>query len=566
MVKRTGKIVAGALGGAVVVLGGAYVVSYFVAGNQVPVHASVDGVAIGGMSPDEAEQTLRAKLGPDADAALTLSAGERSAQIVPAEAGLSVDYGATIVDAGGGFSWNPVDIFHALTGGGEVTLVRHVDDAALTQAVSSQAATFQVAAVDATVSFDAGRIVRTAAVDGEALNVDKSADAVASAFSAGQSHAEAALDTSEPAITDAMADEAVTGFAEPLVSGPVVLTHGDTSMEISPAALAEAATFTQSDGKLVGSLDADKLFTSTAEAQKALKLTPAKDATFAFEGAGVKVVPAVVGEVLNKESFTAGVEKAATASGGDRTAAVAVDVLQPTYTTEQATSLGSLSIIGSFTTNFPYAAYRNTNLGRAAEMVNGSVLMPDEIFSLNDTLGERTAANGFVDGYVINGGRLVKEPGGGISQSATTLFNAAFFAGYKDVEHKPHSLYFPRYPAGRESTIYYGSLDMRFQNDTKFPAIIRGYVKKASSGNQGSITFEIWSKPTYDKIVSTDIVKSNFYSGKERVVTGDPKCEPQAPIQGFTASWKRLFYKDGKVVRTEPSSWTYNAGDRIVCK
>ena len=95
-----------------------------------------------------------------------------------------------------------------------------------------------------------------------------------------------------------------------------------------------------------------------------------------------------------------------------------VETKQPEYTTEKANSLGAFTIIGKFHTNYPHAAYRNTNLGRAAELVNGTVLMPGEIFSLNDALGERTTANGFVDGYVINGGRLVKESGGGISQAA----------------------------------------------------------------------------------------------------------------------------------------------------
>ena len=139
-------------------------------------------------------------------------------------------------------------------------------------------------------------------------------------------------------------------------------------------------------------------------------------------------------------------------------------------------------VIGEYSTRFPYAEYRNTNLSRAANSVNGTVVLPGEIFSLNDTLGPRTAANGYVDGYVINGGRLVKEAGGGISQAATTLYNAGFFAGYEDVEHKPHSLYFDRYPAGREATIYYGVLDMRFRNDTKYPAIIQGSVTKAELG------------------------------------------------------------------------------------
>ena len=78
---KTKKIVVGVLGGVVVALGGAYVVSYFVAGNQVPAKASVDGVSIGGMAPELAVEKLRTELGPKVDEAITLSAGDRSATI-----------------------------------------------------------------------------------------------------------------------------------------------------------------------------------------------------------------------------------------------------------------------------------------------------------------------------------------------------------------------------------------------------------------------------------------------------------------------------------------------------
>lgn len=564
--KKNSRIAVGVLGGAIIVLGGAYVTAHFVAGSQVPARAEVDGVAIGGMAPNEAVEKLRSELGSTVDAPITVAAGDRSIGLTPSESGLTADFEATVSEAGGGSSWNPLEIFHSLTGGGPVDLVRDIDMDALTDTLNGQAEAFVIPATPATVSFEAGEVVRTPAANAETLDVDATAEDVATAFNEGDSHVEATIESTEPDVTDAMVDEVVKTFADPLVSGPVTLTHNDTSMEITPAQLAEAATFEKVDGALVGKLDADELFESTAEAQKSLKLVQTKDASFKFSGSQVVVVPAVVGEALDKESFTSGVEKAATATGEGRTAPVEVVTAQPEFTTEEAKALGTFTKIGSFTTNYPHAAYRNTNLGRASELVNGTVLMPDEIFSLNDTLGERTAANGFTDGYVINGGRLVKEPGGGISQAATTLYNAAFFAGFKDIEHKPHSLYFDRYPAGRESTIYYGSLDMRFQNDTEFPAIIRGYINPSSSGNKGSLTFEIWSKPTYDKIVSTDIVKSDFYSGTTRTITGDPTCEPQAPIRGFTASWKRLFYRDGEVVRQESYSWKYNAGDRIVCE
>ncbi len=68
-------------------------------------------------------------------------------------------------------------------------------------------------------------------------------------------------------------------------------------------------------------------------------------------------------------------------------------------------------------------------------------------------MGERTAENGFTIGYVISNGVLVKDYGGGVSQMATTTFNAMFFAGLEDIEHKPHSFYIDRYPEGREATV-----------------------------------------------------------------------------------------------------------------
>jgi hypothetical protein len=80
--------------------------------------------------------------------------------------------------------------------------------------------------------------------------------------------------------------------------------------------------------------------------------------------------------------------------------------------------------------------------------------------------GRRTAARGFVaDGAIVDG-VLTDEVGGGVSQFATTLFNAAFFAGLPILEHKPHSFYISRYPAGRESTVYYGAIDVKVRNDT----------------------------------------------------------------------------------------------------
>ena len=142
------------------------------------------------------------------------------------------------------------------------------------------------------------------------------------------------------------------------------------------------------------------------------------------------------------------------------------------------------------------------NIGRAAELINNTVLKPGDTFSLNGIVGERTAKNGFVEGYIIQGGKFRKELGGGVSQSATTTYNAMFFAGLKDIQHQPHTLYIDRYPPGREATVAWPTLDLKFQNNTKYGVLVQAYVKKATPSTQGSITVKMWSTKTYDKIDS----------------------------------------------------------------
>lgn len=564
--KKAKKIAIGASLGAVILLGGVYGAAYFVAGNQVAAKASVEGVAIGGQSPAQALETLEREFADEASRPYPVTAGDILVSLDPATSGLAVDFEATVRAAGGGFSWNPADIFANLTGGEDVALVRTVDEAELRRAIEQVADRFTVEQKDATLAFEQARIARTEAVQGLRLKLDETVEAVASAYTAGLESAEAAVEMTDPVVTDAMVDEAVATYAETILSGPVTLTYKTQSMQIAPAAIAGVTTFVVEGGAIVPRVDGNALLAleSTVEAQRALKLNAPKDASFNFSSGSPVVVPAVTGEVLEVGPFLEAVTKAATARGAGRTVPLTVTTKEPEFTTAEAQAVSPKEVIGEFTTFFPHAPYRNTNLGRAAASVNGTVLMPGEIFSLNDTLGPRTAANGYVDGYVINRGRLVKEPGGGISQAATTLYNAGFFAGYEDIEHKPHSLYFDRYPAGREATIYYGALDMRFRNDTKYPAIIQGFIKKSTAGSRGSITFRIWSKRTYTKVVATEPRKSNFYEGEERVVTAD-RCEPQAPIKGFTVTWQRLFYQGSEVVKRENYSWRYAAGDKITC-
>ena len=129
-------------------------------------------------------------------------------------------------------------------------------------------------------------------------------------------------------------------------------------------------------------------------------------------------------------------------------------------------------VLGEFTTYHKCCESRVTNIHLIADTVDGAVVPVGETWSLNDYVGERTTEKGYVPAGAIRSGEMVAEVGGGTSQFATTLYNAIFFAGLQDVYHQPHSIYFPRYPLGREATLGWTLPDVVFRNDTNYPVTI----------------------------------------------------------------------------------------------
>ena len=113
-----------------------------------------------------------------------------------------------------------------------------------------------------------------------------------------------------------------------------------------------------------------------------------------------------------------------------------------------------------FTTYHDPTGARITNIHRMADLVRGAVIAPGASFSINDHVGERTAEKGFVAAGAIRDGQHVEEIGGGVSQFATTMFNAAYFAGLQIDESQAHSEYFDRYPRGREATMGFPAPDL----------------------------------------------------------------------------------------------------------
>lgn len=134
--------------------------------------------------------------------------------------------------------------------------------------------------------------------------------------------------------------------------------------------------------------------------------------------------------------------------------------------------LGIIEEVATFTTNHSCCENRVTNIQLMADVVEGTVILPGETFSLNGTVGKRTSERGFLPAGAIAEGVLEAQVGGGVSQFTTTIFNAAFFAGLEFVEYQSHSLYFSRYPRGREATISWPKPDLKIRNDTPYGILI----------------------------------------------------------------------------------------------
>ncbi len=149
-----------------------------------------------------------------------------------------------------------------------------------------------------------------------------------------------------------------------------------------------------------------------------------------------------------------------------------VEGAEPEVTTEYLESLEINHLVSSFTTYYDCCQDRVVNIHTIADAVDGTIVLPGETFSLNGHVGERTAEKGYLPAGTIIAGELEDTVGGGVSQFTTTLYNAVFWGGYEDVEHKPHSYYFSRYPEGVEATLNWRDPDLKFRNNTDHGILI----------------------------------------------------------------------------------------------
>jgi vancomycin resistance protein YoaR len=180
-----------------------------------------------------------------------------------------------------------------------------------------------------------------------------------------------------------------------------------------------------------------------------------------------------------------------------RFAVLPVQASPPKLSTNAAEAMHIHSLVSDYTTVFGGVPNRIHNVELVAHLVDDKLIAPGSTFSFNQTTGERNAAKGFLVAPVIVNGELTTGLGGGVCQVSTTVFNAAFEAGLPITERTNHALYISHYPQGRDATVNYPDVDLKFVNDTANWLLLRTYVTPSS------LTVGLYGTPVDRKVTST---------------------------------------------------------------
>ncbi|MFC8243589.1 VanW family protein [Streptomyces chartreusis] len=553
-------------GGALTVgIGGLYLAGLLLSGGDIEGGTTVRGVDIGGLSRTEAVKKLQDRLGPAGARELTVTVGDRRTTVDPRKVGITFDYERTVDRAGRTESADPFSVIGGLfSSGGPVEPAVHVDEDRARGTLKKMAKALDQKVREGSVAFEDGQVRPVTPHSGQALDTEAAVGTLSTAFLEGDARAVTALPTHEtkPKVTEREMRRAVREFAEPAMSAPVTLTAADRRFTIDQPVLGEHLKMRADDaGHLTPKLDAAGLRADPAVAQP-LSTLPARAHNAQLRLVGNRVGVAEdgrAGHVVTDKALGKAVMPLLTRRGAARSGEIATLVAEPQVTRANVERLGLREQMSSFTVNFEPAPYRSRNIGRAVELINGSVVMPGKNWSFNRTVGERTEANGFVEGVMILNDEFTRAPGGGVSAVATTMFNAMFFAGVKPLEHGAHSFYIERYPEGREATVAWGSLDLRFNNDSGHAIYIQAH------STDSSVTISFLGTRKYDDIGSIKSPRTNVKQPERKVSTAE-RCVPQTPLEGFDVAVQRVFVQDGQVVRREPFRTHYKPRDEIVCE
>jgi len=526
-------------------------------GSKIPDGTVVRGVEIGGLDRDSAVNKLTASFEQQAVEPLSVKVLDTTTELEPSALGLSVNIPLT-VDSVMTSRVNPVDTVRGFLGGGENSLVLTVDRPQLDSKLDALAAQYTRSTQEPEITYVGITPELAEPVVGATIDHQGATDTILGNYLRTADEIELPLTQNPPSVSLEQAEEVLSGAANQAVSAPITVRASDVETVVDPTEIAAALSFRVQDGSLKPVVDGSLIHENLAPELKSVD-SPAKDATWDVSGGTPVLVPAQPGNGATDEHISEAITSAIGESGEARTVDMKLGPLEPKMSTEAAAALNVTEKISSFKQDFPYAPYRVQNIGGAAKKINKTLVLPGETFSMNDTVGERTKANGFTTGIVVGeGGRFAEDFGGGVSTAATALWTAAFYGGLERVEHGSHLVWISQYQPGLEATVAWGLLDLRFRNNTDSGVFI------TSKMTNQSIKFTLWGTKQYDKVKAVSGKKENVTDFTKERVTG-PNCVAQNGVPGFGIGVDRVMSKEGQDDITERFYTSYIPAAAVTC-
>lgn len=544
-----------AVGFPVVVLASLYIADLTFTSGKVPRGVTAAGVPLGGLTPDAADQRLQSVVAPRAAQPIAVTMATVQAEVDPRRIGLTVDSRATVEQADTQ-PLNPVTRLMSLFVDTPIGVVTAVDEQALTATLEDLGASVAEDPVEGSVEFVDGEPVSSDPQNGRRLDVAAAAGVLVRDWALDEP-LDLPMVALAPSTTDADVATAMDDVAIPAVSGPVrVDGDNDTRALLSEDVIAAALTFDTEDGRLSPVIDID-LIADALRPQLAASETPRRDADIDFAVTPPVTVAEQTGRRVDYDATLADLVSVLSSTENREITAVYVDE-EPALTVDELDELGPVEVIGEFQTS-GFASSSGRNIRRAAQQIDGIVVRPGETFSLNGATNPRNAAAGYVEAGIIEDGRPATGIGGGVSQMATTLFNAAYFAGMEDIEHHEHSYYISRYPAGREATVFGDVLDVKFRNNG--PTSVQIQTEWTSS----SITARLVGIKRYE-VTSEQSPRSRPTSPRTITIPSGEACSPSGGAPGFTITDTRTLREIATgETRTESHTVIYDPIPTVIC-
>ena len=528
---------------------------------------AIAGVEVGGLTPKEARAVLERRFDQVARVPIVFTAGGKSYPIKATTLGVEADWASALESAsreGAGFG--PVRGFRRLQArffGAEVMPPVQAYAAALDYKLEGLTREIDQRPVEAKL---VRRGLSIEVVPGRAgLELDRKAAESRIVRSLARLERGGAVPLPvkvEPVQVSAAALAPAARQARLALSAPVRLEYDGTRWRLPRWRIAKLLSLPSGgETKLaIAGPGAEAWFTRL---QKSVEHAPV-DAAFEVRGGGeIAIVPDKPGLAIDVPGTSQSL-LAAAVSPTQRTAALAVRTAVAERTAADARAMGITGVVGSYYTTYGGIASRLHNVALVAKLIDGALIAPGKTFSFNGTTGERTAEKGFQEAPVIINGELQTGLGGGICQVSTTVFNAAYEAGLQIDERTNHALYISHYPLGRDATVNYPDLDLKFTNDTDHWLLLRTFV------GSGSLTVNIYGTPQHRRVESVEqplrvigapqvkrVPDSTMLKGESKVL------EYGEPARATSVS-RKVYAADGELLHEDTWYSQYRSEPRVL--